>query len=90
MKSQTIVMVDQDELLTKVELIIEKSLEKYVSQKNPIYVSPKRAMEILNIKVSKLQQLRNEYDIQYSKPSSRGIMYRYDSLIEYLDRNIVT
>ena len=94
MKSQTIVMANQDKLLDRVDVridrAVEKAFEKYnKSRQHSKYVTPKKAMETLNVKVSKLQQLRNNDEIKYSKTSNRGIMYEYDSLIEYLDRNLV-
>ncbi len=89
MKSQTVSMVDQQKILEAVEKTIEKAFEKYQTQRHPKYVSPQAAMEILGVRVSKLQTLRNNFEIRYSMTSNRGIMYEYQSLIDYLDRNVV-
>lgn len=94
MKSQTIVMANQDELLERIDIRVDKAIEKAFEKYNKgrrhaKYVKPQEAMKTLNVKVSKLQSLRNNFEIRYSMTSSRGFMYEYDSLIEYLDRNLV-
>ncbi|QMU65997.1 MAG: hypothetical protein GKR88_18075 [Flavobacteriaceae bacterium] len=83
------VVVNQDELIADIQQTIEKAFDRYNANRHPKYVTPKAAMETLGVRISKLQQLRNNDEIRYSMTSSRGIMYQYDSLIEYLDRNLV-
>ena len=56
-----------------------------------IWVDGKRAQEILGVKTTQLYLLRNDPSngIVFSQPSRKVIMYRKDSLHEYLNRNIV-
>ena len=81
--------VDKEELLAEIEIRFDRILKNYNTRKQPKYVNPKMAMEILGVRISKLQQLRNSDEIKYAKTSNRGIMYDYQSLIDYLDRQVV-
>ena len=89
MKSQKIAMIGLEELLTKIEITVDKAFEKHQAKKYPKYVTPKVAREILGIGISKLQQLRNTDEIVYTRTSNRGFLYLYESLISYLDKNVV-
>ena len=52
------------------------------------WVSPERAMEILNIKSkSTLQKLRDEGSITFTQPQKKIILYDYDSIMKYLDNH---
>ena len=52
------------------------------------WVSPKRAMELLNIKSrTTLQNLRDTGAIAYTQPQPRIILYSYDSIMEYLEQH---
>jgi len=81
--------IDKEELLAEMEIRFDRILTNYDVSKQPKYVNPKTAMETLGVRISKLQQLRNNDEIKYAKTSNRGIMYDYQSLIDYLDRKVV-
>lgn len=50
------------------------------------WISPERAMEVLNIKsATTLQKLRDEGKITFTQPQKRIILYDYDSIMEYLE-----
>ena len=50
------------------------------------WVSPDRAMEILNIKSkTTLQKLRDEGIITFTQPQKKIILYDYDSIMKYLN-----
>ena len=50
------------------------------------WVTPERAMEILNIKSkTTLQGLRDSGKITFTQPQRKIILYDYDSLMSYLD-----
>ena len=52
------------------------------------WVSPERAMDILNIKSkSTLQKLRDEGSITFTQPQKKIILYDYDSIMQYLDNH---
>lgn len=56
--------------------------------KNEIWVSPERAMELLNIKSkTTLQNLRDTGTIVYTQPQKKIILYKTDSLLAYLDKH---
>ncbi|MGH1387874.1 hypothetical protein [Kordia sp.] len=89
MNNKEMVLVSKTKLLDAIQKVVENALETHNTDKQPKYVCPKTAMATLNVKTSKLQQLRNCDEIKYSKTSSRGLMYDYQSLIDYLDRKVV-
>lgn len=51
------------------------------------WVSPERAMEILNVKSkTTLQKLRDEGSITFTQPQKKIILYEYDSIMDYLNK----
>lgn len=56
--------------------------------KHDPWVSPERAMELLNIKSkTTMQKLRDTGAIRYTQPQKKIILYNYDSIMEYLDKH---
>ena len=52
------------------------------------WVSPERAMEFLNIKrKTTLQKLRDTGELTFTQPQKKIILYDYDSILLYLNRN---
>lgn len=72
------------------ELIKELARNVKVEQKidEPKWISPARAMELLNIKKTTLQTLRTSSLIIFTKPSPKIILYEYNSVIKYLDDSV--
>lgn len=76
----------QDEAFYKlIEEVVDRIKEKQnVTQDK--WVSPERAMEVLNIKSkTTLQKLRDTGEIIFTQPQKKIILYDYDSLMNYLD-----
>lgn len=75
----------QDEAFYK---LIEDVVERLKEKQNIVHdkwISPERAMEILNIKSkTTLQKLRDEGQITFSQPQKKIILYDYDSILDYL------
>jgi hypothetical protein len=72
------------------ELIKELARNVKVEQKmdQPKWISPARAMELLNIKKTTLQTLRTSSLIIFTKPTPKIILYEYNSIIKYLDDSV--
>ncbi|HVW96117.1 MAG TPA: helix-turn-helix domain-containing protein [Mucilaginibacter sp.] len=51
------------------------------------WILPEAAMEMLGVKKTKLQDLRNTGEVIFSQPSKKVILYDADSIREYLDRH---
>lgn len=51
------------------------------------WILPEVAMEMLGVKKTKLQDLRNTGEIIFSQPSKKVILYDVDSIREYLGRH---
>jgi len=76
----------QDEAFYKlIEEVVDRIREKQ-NIAHDKWVSPERAMEILNIKSkTTLQKLRDNGEIVFTQPQRKIILYDYDSLMAYLD-----
>jgi hypothetical protein len=70
-------------------LLIEEVVDRLKEKENITqdkWVSPDRAMEILNIKSkTTLQKLRDEGSITFTQPQKKIILYDYDSIMKYLN-----
>lgn len=72
-------------------LLIEEVVDRLKEKENITqdkWVSPDRAMEILNIKSkTTLQKLRDEGSITFTQPQKKIILYDYDSIMKYLNNH---
>lgn len=68
--------------------LIEDVVERLKEKQNIIHdkwISPERAMEVLNIKSkTTLQKLRDKGQITFSQAQKKIILYDYDSILDYL------
>lgn len=64
----------------------------YLKSKNNItqdkWILPEQAMEMLGVKTTKLQELRDTGEIVFTQPSKKVILYDIDSIHEYLNKHI--
>ncbi len=71
--------------------LIEEVVERLKEKKgitHDKWVSPERAMEVLNIKSkTTLQKLRDEGEITFTQPQRKIILYDYDSILAYLSKH---
>lgn len=76
----------QDEAFYQlIEEVIDRLKEKENITQDK-WVSPERAMEILNVKSkTTLQKLRDEGSITFTQPQKKIILYDYDSIMKYLN-----
>ena len=76
----------QDEAFYQlIEEVVDRLKEKEKITQDK-WVSPDRAMEILNIKSkTTLQKLRDEGTITFTQPQKKIILYDYDSIMKYLN-----
>ena len=82
-----VICLEDEAFYSLVEEVVERIKEKH-SIKNDKWVSPERAMELLNIKSkTTLQNLRNTGAIIYTQPQKKIILYDYDSIIDYLNEH---
>ncbi len=68
-----------------IESVVERL--KPANDIEPKWVSPERAMELLNIGKTTLQKYRNEGKIRYSQPQRKLIVYDRESIEQYLETN---
>ena len=78
----------QDEAFYQlVEQVVDRLKEKQNITQDK-WISPERAMEILNIKSkTTLQKLRDEGSVMFTQPQKKIILYDYDSIMKYLNKH---
>jgi ribosomal protein S19E (S16A) len=82
-----VICLEDEAFYQLIEEVVDRLKEKHKVTHDK-WVSPERAMEILNIKSkTTLQNLRNTGAIVYTQPQKRIILYDYDSLTNYLNSN---
>ena len=80
-----VICLEEEAFFALVERVVDR-LESGRSSPPDKWIDPKEAMAKLNCKISKLQTLRDEGKIRFSKPSKKIILYDRDSIDEYLDK----
>jgi len=82
-----VICLQDDAFYALIEEIVERIKEKHTTQ-DETWVTPERAMELLNIKSkSTLQNLRDTGAITYTQPQRKIILYKHESILEYLEKN---
>jgi hypothetical protein len=82
-----VICLEDEAFYSLVEEVVDRIKEKHQIQQDR-WVSPERAMELLNIKSkTTLQNLRDTGSIVYTQPQKKIILYDYDSIHEYLEQH---
>lgn len=70
--------------------LLKKSYE-YIKSLHDIkeekWILPDQAMEMLGVKTTKLQELRDSGEIVISQPSKKVILYNIESIRDYLNKH---
>jgi hypothetical protein len=70
-----------------VEEVIKRTTPQEIPKK---WIGTDDAMDLLQIKSkTTLQKLRDEGEIRFSHPQKKIIIYDRDSILEYLEKNVV-
>lgn len=79
-----VICLEDEAFYSLVEEVVDRIKEKHKITQDK-WVSPERAMELLNIKSkTTLQNLRDTGAIVYTQPQKKIILYDYDSIQDYL------
>ncbi len=79
-----VICLQEEAFYQLIEEVVDRLKEKQNITQDK-WVSPERAMEILNIKSkTTLQKLRDEGSITFTQPQKKIILYDYDSIQSYL------
>jgi len=82
-----VICLQDEAFYSLIEEVVERLQEKHTTT-DEIWVTPKRAMELLNIKSkSTLQNLRDTGTITYTQPQRKIILYKHQSILDYLEKN---
>ena len=82
-----VICIQDEAFYELIEVVVDRLKEKFQVTQDK-WVTPERAMEVLNIKSkTTLQNLRDTGAITYTQPQRKIILYDYDSIMEYLDNH---
>jgi len=80
-----VICLEDEAFLKLVETVVKHIEEKDKINVNP-WVSQEDAMKLLNIKsLTSMQDLRDQNKIIFSKPRPKIILYKYSSILKYLE-----
>lgn len=88
MKTENLIMITEDNLFELLEKTISH-LEKLQSKEHKkIWLDTNETKNLLSIKSdTSLFNLRSQGLIEYSQPSRKVILYKRDSILEYLEKH---
>jgi len=82
-----VICLQEDALYELIDEVVARIKEKNKISHDP-WVSPERAMELLNVKSkSTMQKLRDSGQILFTQPQKKIILYNYDSIMDYLNKH---
>ena len=82
-----VICLQEEAFYTLIEEVVDRLKEKFEAP-DEVWVTPERAMELLNVKAkSTMQILRDTGAITFTQPQRKIILYKYDSIMEYLEKN---
>lgn len=82
---QQFLMVSKEDLRTELVNIVEEMMQKPAQK---VWISTEEAMGLLQLKSkSSMQKLRDSGAVEFSQPMKKIIVYRYSSILEYLERH---
>lgn len=82
-----------NQFLMVTEETLEKAINKLIAKyqkKEPkkVWVSATEAMDLLTIKSkTTLLEIRQNGDIEYTQPMKKVILYKYESILAYLEKH---
>jgi hypothetical protein len=82
-----VICLEDAALYKLIEEVVGRLKEKTDKEKQNKWLTPAEAMQMLNIKRTTLQNLRDTGKIRYSQPQRKIILYDKDSILEYLGNN---
>jgi len=82
-----VICLQDEAFYALIEEVVDRIKGSQTSQ-DEIWVTPERAMELLNVKAkSTMQNLRDTGAITYTQPQRKIILYKHDSILAYLEKN---
>lgn len=80
-----VICLEDEAFLKLVDTVVKHIEKKDKINVNP-WISQQEAMNLLNIKSpTSMQDLRDQNKITFSRPRSKIILYKYDSILKYLE-----
>ncbi len=82
-----VICLEDAALYKLIEEVVARIKEKNDKDRDNKWITPAEAMQMLNVKRTSLQNLRDTGKIRYSQPQRKIILYDRDSILEYLEAN---
>lgn len=87
MKEEKLIMISESNLLSLVQQVFQYILELKGNSNRKVWLTQKEAEKMLDLKSSAMANLRNKGLVEYSQPSRKVILYKRESLEDYLEKH---
>lgn len=88
MKTENLIMISQDNLFELLEKAICHLEKLHGKEHKEVWMDSDEAKKLLSLKSdTSLFNLRSKGLIEYSQPSRKVILYKRDSILEYLEKH---
>lgn len=81
-----VICLEEEAFFELVERVVDR-LENKQEATSKRWIDGQAAMELLKVRKTKLQTLRDTGKIRFSKPSKKLILYDIESIYSYLEEN---
>ncbi len=78
-----VIMIESEAFYALIDEVV-KHIQPHEKER---WISEEEALDILNIRKTRLWELRKNGDIRYSQPSRKIILYDRESLMEYIEKH---
>jgi oligoribonuclease (3'-5' exoribonuclease) len=78
-------VINRDDLRAEIRQTILDTLAEFKNDKT--YITPQETMVLLNVKKTKLQEIKNNGLIEYVQPSRKNIQFLKSSVLDYLRKH---
>lgn len=80
------ICLDNEKFQRLITMVVKRTLEHH-GRTERRWVTKEEAMVLLQVKSTKLQELRDEGKIRYSKVGSRNLLFDRHSIEQYIENN---
>ncbi|MFY0631972.1 MAG: hypothetical protein JXR05_16545 [Flavobacteriaceae bacterium] len=88
MKTENLIMISENNLWELVEKVIVQMEKLHGKEHKEVWIDSDEAKKLLGIKSdTSLFNLRSKGLIEYSQPSRKLILYKRDSILDYLEKH---
>lgn len=88
MKTENLIMISEENLLELIEKVIVQMEKLHGKEHKEVWIDTNDTKRLLGLKSdTSLFNLRSKGLIEYSQPSRKLILYKRDSILDYLEKH---